>query len=202
MNPAIAGRPTLVTGTKLRLYPGMVRLGENVTLNVKNRSFSVTAELTLPEGGAAEGAIVAQGGRTGGWSFFAEDGKLGFHYNYCGLLRSTTISADVIGAGEHQVRAEFAYDGGGIGKGGTVTLFIDGAESGSGRVEHTHALYFSFDEGMDAGCDTGMPAYEGYKHWGGAFSATLDWAEVELGLDDHSHLIDPSEQLQAALRHQ
>jgi arylsulfatase len=202
MNPELAGRPTLVTGTSLRLYPGMIRLGENVTLNVKNRSYAVTAQISVPDDGALDGAIVAQGGRTGGWSFFAEGGKLGYHYNYCGLVRTTVLSDEPIGAGPHQVRVEFAYDGGGIGKGGDVTLFIDGAASGTGRVEHTHPLYFSFDEGMDAGRDTGMPAYEGYATWGGAFTGTLDWAEVELGLDDHSHLIDPEEHLQAALRHQ
>jgi arylsulfatase len=202
MNPELAGRPTLVTGTSLKLYPGMIRLGENVTLNVKNRSYSVTAQITVPDDGALEGAIVAQGGRTGGWSFFAEGGKLGYHYNYCGLVRTTVLSEAPIGAGAHQVRVEFAYDGGGIGKGGDVTLYIDGTSAGTGRVEHTHPLYFSFDEGMDAGRDTGMPAYEGYATWGGAFSGTLDWAEVELGLDDHSHLIDPEEHLQAALRHQ
>ncbi|WP_312168666.1 arylsulfatase [Microbacterium sp.] len=202
MNPAIAGRPTLVTGTSLRLYPGMIRLGENVALNVKNRSYSVTAQVTVPDDSTLDGAIVAQGGRTGGWSFFAEDGKLGYHYNYCGLLRSTVISDRAIGSGEHLVRVEFAYDGGGIGKGGDVALFIDGEAVGTGRVEHTHPLYYSFDEGMDAGEDTGMPAYEGYREWGGKFSGTLEWAEVALGTDDHSHLIDPEEHLNAALRHQ
>ncbi|MCS5736340.1 arylsulfatase [Herbiconiux daphne] len=202
MNPVLAGRPTLVTGTTLKLYPGMIRLGENVTLNVKNRSYSVTAQITVPADGSLEGAIVAQGGRTGGWSFFAEGGKLGYHYNYCGLVRTTVLSDRPIGAGAHQVRVEFAYDGGGIGKGGDVSLFIDGEAAGSGRVEHTHPLYFSFDEGMDAGQDTGMPAYEGYASWGGRFTGVIDWAEVDLGLDDHSHLIDPEEHLQAALRHQ
>lgn len=202
MNPAIAGRPTLVTGTSLRLYPGMIRLGENVALNVKNRSYSVTAQVTVPADSSLDGAIVAQGGRTGGWSFFAEGGKLGYHYNYCGLLRSTVISDRAIGSGEHLVRVEFAYDGGGIGRGGNVTLFIDGEAAGSGRVEHTHPLYYSFDEGMDAGEDTGMPAYEGYREWGGKFSGTLEWAEVALGEDDHSHLIDPEEHLNAAMRHQ
>ncbi|MEV7694082.1 arylsulfatase [Microbacterium sp. NPDC089189] len=202
MNPELAGRPTLVTGTSLRLYPGMVRLGENVALNVKNRSYSVTAQIVAPDDGGLEGAIVAQGGRTGGWSVFAEDGKLGYHYNYCGLVRTTVLSDRPIGAGEHQVRVEFAYDGGGVGKGGTVTLFIDGTPAGSGRVEHTHPLYFSFDEGLDTGEDTGMPAYDGYKEWGGAFTGTIAWADLELGLDDHSHLIDPEEHLNAALRHQ
>jgi arylsulfatase A-like enzyme len=202
MNPVLAGRPTLVTGTSLKLYPGMIRLGENVTLNVKNRSYSVTAQITVPVDGTLEGAIVAQGGRTGGWSFFAEDGKLGYHYNYCGLVRTTVMSDGQIGSGDHLVRVEFAYEGGGIGKGGEVSLFIDGAAAGSGHVEHTHPLYFSFDEGMDAGEDTGMPAYEGYKSWGGKFTGTIAWAEVELGPDDHSHLIDPEEHLNAALRHQ
>lgn len=202
MNPVLAGRPTLVTGDSLRLYPGMIRLGENVALNVKNRSYSVTAQITVPSDGRVEGAIVAQGGRTGGWSLFAQDGKLGYHYNYCGLVRTTVISDAPIGSGEHLVRVEFAYDGGGIGKGGDVTLFIDGTAAGTGRVEHTHPLYFSFDEGLDTGEDTGMPVYEGYKEWGGKFSGTISWAEVALGTDDHNHLVDPEEHLNAALRHQ
>lgn len=202
MNPVLAGRPTLVTGTTLKLYPGMIRLGENVTLNVKNRSYSVTAEIVVPGDGQVTGAIVAQGGRTGGWSFFAQDGALGYHYNFCGLVRTTTLSDRQIGSGTHQVRVEFAYDGGGIGRGGDVTLFIDGDQAGTGRIERTHPLYFSFDEGMDTGEDTGMPAYEGYAAWGGHFTGTISWAEVELGLDDHSHLIDPEDHLQAALRHQ
>ena len=100
MNPVLAGRPTLVTGESLKLYPGMVRLGENVALNVKNRSYSVTAEIVVPDDGSLGGAIVAQGGRTGGWSFFAEKGHLGYHYNYCGLVRSTVISDAAVGAGK------------------------------------------------------------------------------------------------------
>ncbi len=147
-------------------------------------------------------AIVAQGGRTGGWSFFTDAGRIGFHYNFCGLLRSTALSTAQIGAGTHQVRAEFAYDGGGIGRGGTVTVFIDGTAAGDARVERTHPMYFSFDEGLDVGIDTGMPAYEGYTVPKGAFTGRIEWAEIELGLDDHSHMIDPEEWLAAAMRHQ
>ncbi len=202
MNPVLAGRPTLVTGSTLRLYPGMVRLGENVALNVKNRSHSVTAQIIVPDEGVLDGAIVAQGGRTGGWSFFAADGKLGYHYNFCGLERTTVFSSREVGPGRHEVRMEFAYDGGGIGKGGTVTLFIDGTTVGAEHVKRTHPLYFSFDEGMDLGEDTGMPVYEGYASWGGAFTGGIDWADVALGSDDHSHLIDPEDHLNAALRHQ
>ncbi|MCT9819507.1 hypothetical protein N3K63_04315 [Microbacterium sp. W1N] len=202
MNPEFAGRPTIVQGDTLRLYPGMTRLNENVAINVKNRSWSVTAEIVVPDDGTLEGAIVAQGGRTGGWSFFGEDGKVGFHYNYCGLLRSTALSTDAVGSGVHQVRAEFAYAGGGIGRGGTVTLYVDGVAAGTAEVERTHPMYFSFDEGLDVGRDTGMPAYEGYKQWGAEFTGTIHWAQIDLGLDDHSHLLDPEEWLQAAMRHQ
>ncbi|KRC37438.1 arylsulfatase [Oerskovia sp. Root22] len=202
MNPEFAGRPTLVQGDTLRLYPGMVRLNENVAINVKNRSFSATAEVLLPDDGAAEGVLLAQGGRTGGWAFFVEDGRLAFHYNYCGLLRATVVSTSPVGGGVHQVRAEFAYDGGGIGKGGVVTLYVDGQAVGDGRVERTHPMYFSFDEGLDVGLDTGMPVYEGYRTSRGEFSGTIHWAQIDLGDDDHGHLIDPEDQLAAAMRHQ
>ncbi|MFJ4678128.1 arylsulfatase [Kitasatospora sp. NPDC088783] len=201
MNPDLAGRPTLFRGTTLRLYPGMTRLGENVALNVKNKSFNVTAELDVPDAGA-EGVVVCQGGRTGGWVLMADKGRLAFHYNYCGLLRSTVTAPDPLPAGTHQVRAEFAYDGGGIGKGGTLTLFLDGARVAQGRIERTHPLYFSFDEGMDVGRDTAMPVYEGYTDPHGRFTATIRWAQVDLGDDDHSHLVDPAEHIAAALRHQ
>jgi hypothetical protein len=201
MNPEFAGRPTLVAGDRLRLYPGMVRLNENVAINVKNRSFSATAQIGVAEDGA-EGVILAQGGRTGGWAFFVTEGKLAYHYNFCGLERTTVLADAPIAAGEHQVRVEFAYAGGGIGRGGAVTLFVDGAPVGTGSVARTHPLYFSFDEGLDLGMDTGMPVHEGYRAHRGVFSGTIAWAEIELGLDDHNHLIDPEEQLAAAMRHQ
>lgn len=202
MNPQLAGRPTLTTGDTLRLYPGMTRLGENVAINVKNRSYAVTAEIEAPADRPLNGAIIAQGGRTGGWSFFTENGKLGYHYNHCGLLRKTILSDADIGAGRHQVRAEFAYAGGGIGRGGTVTLYIDGKAVGSGAIERTHPLYYSFDEGLDVGIDTGMPVYEGYVTERGKFNGTIQWAEIQLDQDDHSHMIDPEKHLAAVMRHQ
>lgn len=180
----------------------MTRLNENVAINIKNRSWSATAEIVVPDDGTLDGAILAQGGRTGGWSLFGEGGKVGFHYNYCGLLRSTALSADPLTAGTHQVRSEFAYAGGGIGRGGTVTLFVDGEPVGTSEVVRTHPMYFSFDEGLDVGRDTGMPAYEGYATKGGVFSGTIHWAQIDLGLDDHNHLVDPEAWLEAAMRHQ
>lgn len=201
MNPVIARRPTLVRGETLRLYPGMTRLNENVTISVKNRSFTVSAKIDAPDD-KLNGVIVTQGGRTGGWSVFVEDGRLGFHYNFCGIERSSVFTETPMAAGDHDVRAEFVYDGGGLGKGGTLTLFVDGAKAGSGQIARTHPLYFSFDEGMDVGLDTGMPVYEGYKTPRGRFTGTIEWAEIALGDDDHSHLIDPEEHLAAAMKHQ
>ncbi|ADB51484.1 arylsulfatase [Conexibacter woesei] len=204
MNPEIAGRPTLVTGDRLRLYPGMKRLGENVAINVKNRSYSVTAEVEVETDGSASGALVAQGGRTGGWALLVTDGgRLAYHYNYCGLRRATIESSAPIAAGRHQLRAEFGYDGGGIGRGGSVTLFVDGSAVGEGRVERTHPLYFSFDEGLDVGLDSGMPVFEGYAAPRGRFGGgSILWAQIDLGGDDHNHLVPPEAHLQAALIHQ
>ena len=201
MNPAIAGRPSLVQGSSLRLYLGMTRLNENVALTTKNRSYQVTAEIDVPDGGA-DGAIVVQGGRTGGWGLVATDGKLAYHYNFCGLVSTTITSDAALPAGTHQVRAEFAYDGGGIGRGGEVTLYVDGAAAGSGRVERTHPLYYSFDEGLDLGMDSGMPVFEGYTTPKGRFTGTIAWGQVDLGDDDHNHLIDPEDHLAAAMIHQ
>jgi arylsulfatase A-like enzyme len=200
MNPVIAKRPTLVQGDKLRLYPGMTRLNENVAISVKNRSFTLSADIVAKEG--ANGVIVTQGGRTGGWVAFIDDGKLAFHYNFCGLERTTVMAPTAMAAGDHKLRAEFAYAGGGLGKGGALTLFVDDAEVGSGEIPRTHPLYFSFDEGMDVGVDTGMPVYENYKTPKGAFSGTIKWAEIALGDDDHSHMINPEEHLAAAMKHQ
>jgi arylsulfatase A-like enzyme len=202
MNPAIAGRPTLVQGDSLRLYPGMTRLGENVAISVKNRSYAVTAEIDIPDGISVDGALVAQGGRTGGWALLANAGRLAYHYNYCGLLRATITADRPLPAGTHQVRAEFAYAGGGIGRGGEVTLYVDGEGAGSGEVKRTHPLYFSFDEGLDVGVDTAMPVFENYAEPHGRFTGTIKWAQIDLGDDDHSHLIPPEAHLEAALTHQ
>ncbi|GLU50264.1 arylsulfatase [Nocardiopsis ansamitocini] len=201
MNPELAGRPTLVRGDTLRLYPGTDRLNENVVINTKNTSYSVTAAIGVPESGA-EGVIVAQGGRTGGWVFMVDRGRLAFHYNYCGLERFTVTAPGALPTGAHRVHAELRYDGGGTGKGADVVLFVDGGEVARGRVERTHPLYFSFDEGLDVGRDTAMPVYEDYDAPHGTFVGALHWVQIELGKDDHNHLVDPDAQLAAALRHQ
>src|SRR3954465_3526307 len=144
----LAGRPELVKGNSQLLFGGMGRLSENSFINIKNKSHAVTAEVVVPEAGA-EGVIIAQGGAFAGWSLYAKDGRATYCYNLLGLQRFKIEADAVIPSGTHQVRMEFAYDGGGLAKGGTVSLYLDGDKIGEGRVEATVPLIFSADETAD-----------------------------------------------------
>ena len=128
----------------------MGRLSENSVVDIKNKSFAVTSEVDVPADGA-DGVIIAQGGRFGGWSLYAKDGKAKFHYNVLGIKSFDVEATEPVPAGTSQVRMEFAYDGGGMGKGGNVTLYYDGKEVGSGRVDQTQGFIFSADETTDVG---------------------------------------------------
>ena len=133
INPDTAGRPVLIKGKTQLLFGGMGHLAENCVLNLKNKSHSVTAEIVVPEQGA-EGVIIAQGANIGGWSLYAKGGKLKYCYNWSGLQHFYVEASTPIPAGEHQVRMEFAYAGGGLGKGGKVTLYTDGQKVGEGDI--------------------------------------------------------------------
>src|SRR5262249_668154 len=156
LDPEIAGRPVLIRGNRQLLFGGMGRLTENTVLNLKNKSHAITAQLSVPEAGAS-GVIVAQGGAFGGWSLYANDGRPTYSYNLLGLERPKGEGETALPAGEHQVRMEFAYDGGGPAKGGNIALYIDGTKVGGGRVERTQAMIFSMDETTDVGTDGGTP---------------------------------------------
>ena len=155
-NPDLAGRPQLVQGNRQLLFGGMKRLTENSIVVTKNKSYAVTAEIVVPEDGA-KGVIVAQGGAFGGWSLYAKDGKPAYCYNLFGLQRFKVYGEEPLSPGEHQVRLEFAYDGGGLGKGGTATLYVDGNKVGEGRVDATVPMLFSADETLDLGSDSATP---------------------------------------------
>jgi arylsulfatase A-like enzyme len=189
-NAELAGRPQLIRGTSQLLYPAMKRLSENSVLSLKNKSFSVTADVEVAAG--AHGVVVAQGGAFGGWSLYLAKGRLAFCYNLFGIERYTVTGTAPVPAGAHQVRAEFAYDGGGLGKGGAVTLYVDGQAGGAGRVERTEPFTFSLDETTDVGCETGTPVSDAYTARESAFSGTIKWVRLEAGLDSHDHLIDPA----------
>ena len=139
----------------------MGRLSENSVVSIKNKSFSVTAEVDVPAGGA-EGVIIAQGGRFGGWAVYAKDGRAKFVYNVLGIQEFATEADAPIPAGTHQVRMEFAYDGGGLAKGGDVTLYYDGTPVGTGRVGATQPMVFSADETTDIGYESGTTVTPDY----------------------------------------
>ena len=203
LNPDTAGRPTLIKGKTQLLFGGMGHLSENCILNIKNKSHSVTAQILVPQGGA-EGVIIAQGANIGGWSLYAKNGKLKYCYNWGGLKHFYAESADVIPAGERQVRMEFIYDGGGFGKGGIATLFVDGKKVGEGRIEATLATVFSADDGCDVGEDTGAAVSPDYSSHGNAFNGKVKGVllAIDESAEDLSHLVDPEAAIQMALARQ
>jgi arylsulfatase A-like enzyme len=200
MNPDLAGRPQLITGNSQLLFPGMKRLSENSVVSIKNKSFSVTAHVTTPD--KAEGVVIAQGGHFGGWALFAKDGIAKFVYNVLGMAEFVTEATRPIPAGEHQIRMEFGYDGGGLGKGGNVTLYYDGDKVGEGRVAATQPMIFSADETTDIGDDYGMPVSSDYPVGGSRFNGKIDLVQIDLGDDNHDHLIDPDEVIRVAMARQ
>ncbi|WP_127473516.1 arylsulfatase [Microbacterium sulfonylureivorans] len=201
VNPDIAGRPTLIHGSTQLFFPGMGRLSENSVVSIKNKSFSVTAEIVVPVGGA-NGVVIAQGGRFGGWSLFLHEGRAKFVYNVLGIHEFATVSEAPLAEGTHQLRMEFAYDGGGLAKGGGVTLFSDGEPVGTGRVEATQAMVFSADETTDIGYESGTPVTDDYTPQTSRFTGKISWVQIDLGVDDHDHFIDPDERFRIAMARQ
>jgi arylsulfatase len=181
----------------------MRRLSEHSVLNIKNKSHSVTAQVQVPDGGA-EGVIVSQGGAFAGWVLYANGGRLKYVYNFLGLQQFAVESASEIPAGEHQVRMEFAYDGGGLAKGGTVTLYVDGDKVGEGRVEATVPLIFSGDETCDVGSDTASPVASDYTPETSHFSGKIEWVQIDIdeAAENVDHLISPEERLRVAMARQ
>jgi arylsulfatase A-like enzyme len=201
LEPSLAGRPTLIRGTSQLFFPGMGRLSENSVVSIKNRSFTVTAEVDIPDGGA-DGVIIAQGGRFGGWAFYARGGRAKFVYNVLGIQQFLVEAEAPIPMGTHQVRAEFAYDGGGLAKGGDVTLYYDGQPIGTGRVGATQAMIFSADETTDIGYESGTTVTTEYTAGTSRFSGKVRWVQLDVGKDDHDHFIDPEERLRIAMARQ
>jgi hypothetical protein len=180
VNAAMAGRPDLMAGrTSLTLYEGMTGLSENVFINTKNRSHTIIAELEIPDKGA-DGVILCQAGRFGGWSLYLKGGKPTYTYNWLGLQRYTVAGTQTVPAGKATIRFEFAYDGGRPGSGGMGTIFIDGKQVAQGRIDRTQAFIFSADEGADLGMDGGTPVTDDYKDRDNQFTGKIHKVTVEL----------------------
>ena len=182
LNAALVGRPDLMAGrTSLTVYQGMTGMSENAFINVKNRSHTITADVEVPQGGA-NGVILAQAGRFGGWSLYLKDGKPIYTYNWLGLKQYTIAGGQALPTGKATIRYEFVYDGGGVGKGGTGTLYVDRKSVATGRIDQTQCCAFSADEGADVGADEGTPVTEDYqvpfKFTGKIDKVTIDLKEM------------------------
>ncbi|MCB0160620.1 MAG: sulfatase-like hydrolase/transferase, partial [Caldilineaceae bacterium] len=201
-NAELAGRPELITGDSQIFTGGMKRLSENSVIVIKNKSHAVSAELTIPEGAPADGTVICQGGKFGGWSIFAKEGVLKYCYNMM-ALESTTIAADrPLPAGDHQVRVEFDYDGGGLGKGGVVSLYIDGEQVGEGRVERTAQGTFSLDETTDVGEETGTTVSDECSV-PNRFNGKIKFVQIDVGMGgDKDHYLSPDERFRIAAARQ
>ena len=180
-DPAQAGRPDLMGGrTSLTLADGMDGMLENTFINIKNRSKTVTANVELV--GNDRGIILTQGGKFGGWALYMDGGKPAYTYNWFGLEKYTIASDEALPAGPAEVKLEFAYDGGGMGKGGLATLYVNGEKVSEGRVERTTPAVFSGDETADVGKDDAtqvVAAFENVRdsHFTGSVtSVTVDTA--------------------------
>jgi arylsulfatase A-like enzyme len=197
--PEVSKRPELV-GKRMVFRPGMGTLQELHIPNTRNKSWSVTALIDVPEAGV-DGVLISLGGHAGGWSFYVKSSTPSFCYNLFGLTETIVRATTSVGSGQHQLRAEFAYDGGGIGKGGILTLFLDGGPVGSGRIEETQGLGFGY-EYTDVGRDAQSPVTSDYTSGNRNFTGTIHWIDLETGDDSHDHLIDPDTALRLAMTRQ
>jgi arylsulfatase len=179
-NAGRVGRPDLMGGrTSLTVYEGMIGMTENVFINTKNRSHSITAEVTIPKGGA-NGVILAQAGRFGGWSLYVKDGKPMYTYNFLGLSASKVASSKALPEGKVTIRYEFVYEGGGLGKGGTGTILVNGKKVAEGKIDRTQANFFSADEGTDVGLDGETPVSSDYQQGDNKFTGKIGKVTIEL----------------------
>jgi arylsulfatase len=158
----VALRPSLTRGrTEFTYYGSLTRIPEGAAPDVKNKSFRITANVLLPKGGE-QGIVLTHGGLSAGYALMFRDGKPVFHYNLANVAHFNIGANDALAPGKHAVVFDFKYDGGGIGKGGTGTLSVNGKQVASGRINATIPGRFSFDETFDVGEDTGTPVSEDY----------------------------------------
>jgi hypothetical protein len=181
LNAKLVNRPDLMGDrSSLTLHAGMKGMSENVFVNIQNRSVTITADVDTPQGGA-NGVILAQGGRIGGFSLYLKNGKPAYHYNFLSLQRFTVAAAQPVPAGKATFRFEFAYDGGGLGKGGLGTIYVNDKKVAEGRIERTQPMIFSADETADVGQDDATPVTEDYKKGDNTFTGKIIKVKIDIG---------------------
>lgn len=203
-DPDRAGRPQLIKGRSQLLYGGMGRLSESSVVNIKNKSHAVTCEVVVPDGGGA-GTLMAQGGRFGGWTvYITTDGRAAYCYNLFGVELFKVVADDPVAPGERQVRMEFDYEGGGVGKGGDIHLYVDGTEVASGKVRATVPGVFSADETADVGTDSATGVTDDLTRDSVTFNGSVKWVQIDLGdaAEDFDHMVTPEERYRIAMSRQ
>jgi arylsulfatase len=189
-------RPSLIEGrTDFTYYAGARRVAESCSPNIKNRSHTITAHVDVPAD-AGDGVLVAAGGIVGGYTLYVKDRKPVYEYNWFTQERYKIAGADPLPVGPCTIRMEFAYDGGGFGKGGDVKLLVDGKQVGAGRVDKTEFARFSADETFDIGCDTGSPVSADYQS-PFPFTGTIKKVDIKLEQDE----LSPGEQAELRKLH-
>ncbi len=185
-------RPSLTRGRSVFTYfPGQVRIPEGTAPDLKNRSFKLGASVEIPNGGAS-GVLATQGGRFNGWGLYLVEGRPVFHYNLVGVQRFAFAGKEPLAPGKHAILVDFAYDGGGLGKGATVKLSVDQRTVAEGRIDRTYAFRVSLDETFDVGEDTGTPVSEDYavpfRFTGTLERVLVRLADIKLTAEDEAQL--------------
>jgi hypothetical protein len=179
MNAEAMGRPSLTRGrTHMVYYPGMTGLPDASAPEMLNKSWTITAEVDLPDG-KTSGMIVTHGGIEGGYGLYLRDGKPTFVYNYLALERPAFAATEPLPQGKATIVVDFAYDGGGTGKGGTISITANGKKVAGGRLERTVPIMFSICEGLDIGMDGGSPVDFTYQV-PFAFTGKIEKVTIEL----------------------
>jgi len=178
-NAAAAGRPDLIGDrTALTVYPGMVGISENAFINMKNRSYTVTAPVELKDA-TTGGVIIAQAGAFGGWALYMKDGKLHHDYNYFGVEHTNLGGSDAVPAGKHEMKYEFTADSAKPGTGGKCALYVDGKQIAEGHIPKTQPFAFSADEGVDVGMDGETMVSNDYKQGDNKFTGKIEKVTIE-----------------------
>jgi arylsulfatase A-like enzyme len=180
MNAEAMGRPSLIGHrTTMTYYPGTIGLPDAASPPMCNKSWTITADIEAPDS-KAEGMIVTHGGLEGGYGLYLRDGKPTFVYNFLGVERATFAAAEPLTKGKVMLVVDFKYDGGGMGKGGQITMSANGKKIAEGRLARTIPITFSLGEGLDIGTDVGSPVDFTYK-LPFTFTGKIEKVKIELG---------------------
>jgi arylsulfatase len=183
MNAELMGRPSLIRGrAEMTYYPGTIALPDAASPPMCNKSWTITAEIEVPDG-KAEGMVITHGGLEGGYGLYLRDGKPSFVYNFLSVERTTFAAKEPLPKGKCRLVVDFKYDGGGMGKAGQITMSANGKPIAEGRLTRTIPIQFSLGEGVDIGMDVGSPIDFTYK-LPYAFTGKIEKVTIKLGKTD------------------